>query len=98
MGTLLAIVVVGGAVVAIFLTTDSGRQLRERIGWPRSSGARAPREDHEFLLRACGGDYDELQRRLEAELERNPALSEAESYRKAIRRYFSERGDPTSTD
>ena len=98
MGTLLAIVVVGGAVVAVFLTTASGRRLREWIGWPSSAGARAPREDHEFLLHKCGGDFDELQRRLRAELERNPALSEAESYRRAIRRYFNERGDPASAD
>ena len=63
---------------------DERKERRsERAG---RRAAAAPREDHDYLLRACGGDEEELARRLEAELRRNPHQSEAELYRRAIRR------------
>ena len=48
-------------------------------------------QDHDFLLSRCNGDESELLRRLEAETRRNPGLSEAEVYRKAIRTWFVEK-------
>ena len=48
-------------------------------------------QDHDFLLSRCNGDEQELFRRLEAEMRRNPGLSEAEAYRKAIRTWFVEK-------
>lgn len=90
------------AIGAILLTTPAGRRLRARLrsgpsqpgsGWGSGVRARAPGEDHDFLLRACGGDADELGRRLEAEIRRNPHQSEAQLYRRAIRRVMQERGE-----
>lgn len=48
-------------------------------------------QDHDFLLTRCDGNEAELLRRLEAETRRNPGLSEAEVYRKAIRTWFVEK-------
>ena len=48
-------------------------------------------QDHDFLLSRCNGDESALLRRLEAETRRNPGLSEAEVYRKAIRTWFVEK-------
>jgi hypothetical protein len=79
------------ALVALLATTPAGRRLRARLGVGRGRGDRAPQEDHDFLLRACGGDEAKLTGLLEAELRRNPALSEAQLYRKAIRRWFAQR-------
>ena len=88
---------VAAAVLWIFSTTPAGKRLFARFGGsspspsPSTGARRASEEDHAFLLRACGGDYAELERRLRSELERNPELSEAGAYRKAIRRVFNER-------
>lgn len=47
--------------------------------------------DHEFLLARCGGDEQEVFRRLEVEVRRNPNLSDGEAYRRAIRSWFLEK-------
>ena len=79
-------------VAWVFSTTPAGKRWMDRLGIGGAKrGAGAPSEDHEFLLRACDGDYEEVQRRLSDELRRAPHLSEAEAYRKAIRRVFNER-------
>ncbi len=75
------------SVIAIFLTTERGRRLADRLGVSERWISRAvPSEDREFLLRACGGDREELTRRIESERERFPEFDEARLYRRAIRR------------
>lgn len=81
--------------ITVFATTRRGRRLRARLaplgtrgGAATLAGKRASDEDHAFLLRICEGDYERLQAKLAAELDRNPHLSEAEAYRKAIRRHM----------
>ena len=96
---LLAILAIG----AILFTTSAGRRLRARLrnlGGAAAGGTaggggrgRATQEDHDFLLRVCGGDEDRLSRRLEAEIRRNPHQSEAQLYRRAIRTYMRGRGE-----
>lgn len=92
MSTFLMTLAVLVAVVAVFATTRAGRTLRARVGFglPASGGARS--EDVEFLLARCGQDAREVARRVEAERERFPALSEADHYRRAIRRLLNEAG------
>ena len=97
---LLAFALVGFGLWFGLMRTEPGRQLRGKLA---SRAARAasgesqpelgttPGEDHEFLLARCGGDENELLRRLEAETRRNPGLSEVELYRKAIRSWFVEK-------
>ena len=57
----------------------------------------APSDDVRYLLEACGGDRREVERRLDAERERLPDLTEAEHYRRAIRKVMAER-DPIEAD
>jgi hypothetical protein len=79
--------------VAVFLTTPLGKSLTARLGLRFSRNhlfgkGRAPREDHDYLLRVCNDDPDELRARLEAAREHNPEMTEAESYRRAIRAHL----------
>ena len=81
---LLVLAVVG--TLAVFATTRSGREVLKRIGLrDRVSGA-ASSEDVEYLLAACGGDRAEVEQRLATERDRFPELTEAEHYRRAIRK------------
>ena len=83
----LALAMIG--TIAVFLTTKRGGELAKRIGLrDRVSGA-AKSEDVAYLLAACDGDRDELKRRIEFEHERFPELTEAEHYRRAIRRVMT---------
>ena len=44
-----------------------------------------------FLLEACDGDRAELERRVAVERDRYPDLTEAEHFRRAIRKVLAER-------
>ena len=79
------------ATLAIFATTRPGRELAKRIGFRDQVKGAASREDVAFLLDACGGDRQEVARRIEFEASRVPELSEAEHYRRAIRKVFAKR-------
>lgn len=78
------------AVLAIFATTKRGRRLGARIGLRKRIVGAAPGEDVEFLLQRCRGDHAEVARRIAAERDRFPALTEADHYRRAIRRLLAE--------
>lgn len=83
------VVVLGAAfVVAVLLTTPAGRRLRQRLPVAALRDGRAPREDREYLLRVCGGDPARVELLLARERERDPELSEAAAYRRAIRRHL----------
>jgi phosphatidylethanolamine-binding protein (PEBP) family uncharacterized protein len=84
------------AVGAIFVTTPAGRRLINALGIRLRFGGGPPPEDHQYLLRVCGGDKSELARRLDDERARQPDLSEAQLYRQAIRTYMNSR-DPASS-
>ena len=79
------------AVVAIFLTTRRGKQISTQLGLKMPGKGRAPQEDHDYLLRVCGGDVNELKRRLDATRMNNPELSEAGAYRRAIREHLKDK-------
>ena len=79
------------ATGAIFATTSRGRELAKRIGFRDHVKGAASHGDVAYLLDACGGDKDEVARRIEFERSRVPDLSEAEHYRRAIRKVFAER-------
>jgi len=79
------------ATVAVFATTKRGREIAKRVGLRRIVPDAASDEDVAYLLQACGGDRDEVGRRIAAERERFPDLTEADHYRRAIRRVFAER-------
>jgi hypothetical protein len=80
------------ATLGIFATTRSGQALRRQIGLRDGVAGAAPHRDIDFLINACGGDRDEAARRVAAEQARVPDLTEAEHYRRAIRRVLTERG------
>lgn len=94
MEALVLLLAIAGTL-AVFATTRTGRALRKRLGFRDGVPGAAPSEDVRFLLEACGGDRREVERRLAAERERVPALTEAEHYRRAIRRVLAERGGST---
>jgi len=104
MSGLLGLLVLGVVVALVLSRTEAGRRLlsgRREAGGGRAAdepgriapgrSAAAPHEDHQFLLDACGGNEEHLLRRLEAEIRRNPDLSEAQLYRRAIRSWFQEK-------
>jgi hypothetical protein len=82
--------VVLAAVLAIFATTRVGRRVAVRIGLRDHVAGAASSEDIDFLVHRCGNDRVEALRRVAAERERFPALSEADHYRRAIRRILAE--------
>ena len=79
------------ATIAIFATTTLGREIATRIGFRDYVSGAASSEDVAYLLSACHGDRVALEARIEAERRRYPDLSEAEHYRRAIRKVFGER-------
>ncbi len=85
------LVLVVFATLAVFATTTRGRELAKRIGFRDHVKGAASSEDVSYLLDACGGDPKEVARRIELERSRVPELSEAEHYRRAIRKVFAER-------
>jgi hypothetical protein len=87
----LMVLAVFGAAVAIFLTTPAGKKLAVRLGLRFSNKSLASDEDHDYLLRVCNGDFDELSARLKAARGINPELTEAEVYRRAIRTYLRDK-------
>ncbi len=95
MEALVLILAVAGTL-AIFATTSAGRALRKRVGFRDSVPGAAPNEDLRFLLDACNGDLAEVERRIALERERVPALTEAEHYRRAIRKVMAERDGAAS--
>lgn len=87
----LTVLVVLGFTLWIFSTTHAGKRLMDRMGLDLARKQRAKPEDHDYLLRVCGGDFDELQRRLAEARRHNPEMSEAEAYRKAIRAHLRDK-------
>ena len=79
------------ALVLIFATTRSGRDAMKRVGLRDKVPNAAPTEDVAYLVSLCDGDRREAERRVEAERERFPDLTEAEHYRRAIRKGMTER-------
>jgi hypothetical protein len=77
--------------LGVFATTRRGQEIAKRIGLRDHVPGAASSEDVRFLLDACGGDRAELERRIERERSRVPDLSEADHYRRAIRKVLAER-------
>ena len=78
-------------VIAVLLTTPAGRRLRQRLPVAALRSGRAPKEDRDYLLRVCEGDPTRVATLLEREREGFPELSEADAYRRAIRRHLRPR-------
>ena len=79
------------ATGAVFATTRAGGELGKRMGFRDHVPGAASSEDVAFLLSACGNDAQEAARRVEAERARFSDLTEAEHYRRAIRRVLAQR-------
>jgi len=52
---------------------------------------RAPSEDQEYLLRICDDDPRRVARLIDEARQHNPGMTEAEAYRKAIRKVLRAR-------
>jgi hypothetical protein len=89
--TFLMILLALAVTIAIFATTSAGREIAKRIGFRDHVSGAATSEDVAYLLSACDGDRAALKERVEAERLRYPDLTEAEHYRRAIRKVFAER-------
>jgi hypothetical protein len=76
--------------IAVFLTTKRGREVAKQIGLRDRVKGAAKSDDVSYLLAACEGDRAEMKRRIEIERERFPDLTEADHYRRAIRRVMSD--------
>jgi len=89
LGSAWIVLICVACIVWIASTTPLGRRWRRRLGFDRSG--RAPRDDREYLLRACNGDAAQVQRLLDHERRGQPEMTEAQAYRRAIRRYLRDR-------
>ena len=76
--------------IVLFLTTTRGREVAKRIGLRDRVAGAAKSDDVAYLLSACDGDRAELKRRIKFESDRFPDLTEAEHYRRAIRRIITD--------
>ena len=85
------LLLIGAATLAIFATTARGREIAKRTGFRDRVKGAASSEDVAFLLEACGGDPREAARRIQIERGRFSELTEAEHYRRAIRKVLAER-------
>lgn len=94
--TALIILIVVCATLAVFATTRWGREIAKRIGFRDYVAGAASSQDVAYLLSACDDDRTVLARRIAAERERFPDLTEAEHYRRAIRKVFAERESSAS--
>ena len=88
---LLLLLIVCAATLAIFATTDRGREIAKRIGFRDRVKGAAPSEDVAFLLSACHGDRKEAARLVALERKQYSDLSEADHYRRAIRKILATR-------
>ena len=79
------------ALVFVFSTTRPGRDVMKRIGFRDKVPGAAPSDDVAYLVSLCQGDEQEAARRVDAERKRFPDLTEAEHYRRAIRKGMAER-------
>ena len=88
-GLLLILAIVG--TIAIFTTTKTGREIMKSIGFRDRIAGAAPSDDVSYLLSLCRNDEAEVERRLVLEQTQVPHLTEAEHYRRAIRKVRAER-------
>ena len=79
------------ATIAVFATTKPGREIAKKIGFRDHVPGAATSEDVAYLLSACHNDHAALERRVETERQRYPDLTEAEHFRRAIRKVIAER-------
>lgn len=89
--TLVMLVLAISVTIAVFATTTQGREIAKRIGFRDYVPGAATSQDVAFLLSACHDDRAVLEKRIETERLRYPDLTEAEHYRRAIRKVFAER-------
>lgn len=87
----LMVLVAFGLAVAIFLTMPAGKAFASKIGLKLPSKSDAPDKDHDYLLRVCDDNIDELQRRLKVARGGNLEMTEAQAYRRAIRAHLSDK-------
>ena len=88
--TLWMLALVVAVTIAVFATTKPGREIAKRIGFRDHVPGAATSEDVAYLLSACHEDHAALERRVEAERNRFPDLTEAEHFRRAIRKVMAE--------
>ena len=94
--TALIILIMVCATLGVFATTRRGKEIAKRIGFRGYVAGAASPQDVAYLLSACDDDRTVLARRIAVERERFPDLTEAEHYRRAIRKVFAERQSSTS--
>lgn len=95
----LLFVSLAGVAWYVLFRTQSGLQIRRRFAAGAQESAESetsvagtePNEDYAFLLERCSNSEAEVLRRLEVETRKNPNLSEATLYRRAIRAWFVEK-------
>ncbi len=86
------------AVLALCLTTATGRRWAAWIGVSSPFSGGVPSDTRDYLLSLCGGDRREMSRRLAIERQRFPALDEAAIYRRAMRAAMIEHAAPPDPD
>jgi hypothetical protein len=84
----LIIFVALACVGAILWTMPLGQRIANRLGLRGFRREGAPREDREFLLKACDGDRERVQAMLDEARSKQPDLTDAQAYRNAIRSHM----------
>jgi hypothetical protein len=86
------------AVLALVLTTATGKRWAAWLGIPSPFRGGVPPDTRDHLLKLCGGDRKKMSRRLDVERQRYPALDEAALYRRAMRTAMNERAGASDPD
>ena len=88
MGSWLVILVSLGFIGWILWTMPIGQRVAQKLGLRGFRKQGAPREDRDFLLRACDGDQDRVQNLLDEARANQPEMTDAQAYRRAIRAHL----------
>jgi hypothetical protein len=88
---LITFLLILAGVVAIFITTPTGRRLADRIGFRPGMKNPAPTKDREYLLRVSDDDPGVVEAKLEEARRNRPDMNEREAYRTAIREHLRDK-------
>jgi hypothetical protein len=91
LGEFLMVVLVAGGIGFILWTMPIGQRVASRLGLQGFRKEGASQDDRDYLLRACGGDTNRVQQRLDEARAGEAGMSDARAYRVAIRKLMREK-------
>ena len=88
MGSWLTVLATLAFIGWVLWTMPIGERVAQRLGLRGFRKHGAPKEDFEFLLKACDGDPDRVRDLLDQARAGRPEMTDAQAYRRAIRAHM----------